>query len=166
MRKYVLAWIFMLGLVFVAAGSLMMFQGIQAKGEVKANILAEKLVTTEDASIPNVAVDSPETLVAMRDIIREHTLTSTNGLTYSELPRNLLDENGNPVLDANGKPIANPARTLWINSTTLQTALMQGYMAWKLADLVVGLGTAFIFLGLAAMITLLLPKPPHQWRTR
>ena len=142
-----------LACVFVVSGVTMMVQASAAKADVKAGIAAEKLVVPDDAQgYAGEPVNGPETLRAMADIIREHTLGATEGLVYSEMPREVpqLDESGQPVLDENGEPVmvSNAARAIWITSTTLQTALTQGYMAWKLADLVMGLGALFVLQGL------------------
>jgi hypothetical protein len=43
--------------------------------------------------------------------------------------------------------VANPDVDLWMQSTTLQTALMQAYMAFRLSDLMLGLGGALVLAG-------------------
>lgn len=52
-----------------------------------------------------------------------------------------------------GGPIENPEHAVWIQSKTLQTALMQAYMAFRLSELTVALGVSFVAvgIGLAAM---------------
>ena len=47
------------------------------------NVAREKIVTPEDASIPNAAVRDPLTLKAQADVIRKHALKSTKDKTYS-----------------------------------------------------------------------------------
>ena len=41
----------------------------------------------------------------------------------------------------------NPAHALWDQATTLQTALMQAYLAQRLAELTAGLGATFVAVG-------------------
>ena len=164
------------GLLFMLSGVVMITQGYAAKTEVKNEIAAEKL-TIPAAERPDgsrdevvlkevpaeyrgAAVTDAAGLRYMRAVIRGHTLNSTGGKTFSEMPRTIpkLDEAGNPVLDEDGKSVMvpNTARDLWITSTTLQTALMQGYLALKVADLVTGVGALAIALG-AAMLFVLTP---------
>ena len=145
----------------------MVTQGYAAKAEVKAEIAAEK-ITIPSAERPDGSVDEvvadvvPEqyqgkpvvdatTARLQRRVILGHTLASTEGKRFAEMPRTVpkLDDAGNPVLDENGQAVMvpNTARDLWITSTTLQTALMQGYLALKIADLVMGLGALIAALG-------------------
>ena len=42
-----------------------------------------------------------------------------------------------------------PARATYLNSVTLRTALMESYMAFKTADLVMGVGVIVALLGLS-----------------
>ena len=69
-----------------------------------------------------------------------------DGSPTSDEARAIVDER-------TGKPVQHPDQTLWLQSTTLQTALMQAYMGERLADLTVGLGAALFAagLGLAAV---------------
>ena len=48
-----------------------------------------------------------------------------------------------------GEPVENPDHALWLQSMTLQTALMQAYMASRLAVLTVAVGGAFLAVGAA-----------------
>ena len=175
MRKYFIGWIILIAVSFIGAGTLMAVQGFQAQKDVKANVtaeqislgVAEKADGTRDEAVaefvpavyqgkPLAEAKLPDALLWQREIIREHTLTSTKGLTFAEMPRTIpkLDEAGNQIIGEDGKPVMmlNAARDIWTQSTTLQSALLQGYMAWKLSELVMGLGAAFIFMGLAALM--------------
>ena len=97
-------------------------------------ILRENIVTPEDASIPGERVNGPQTLISQAEVIRMHTLKATGGKTYAEMPRQVekIDENGNPVLGADGKPvmIPNTSRDIWITATTLTTALNLGVITY------------------------------------
>src|SRR3989338_7193232 len=155
------------GLLFIASGIFMISQGYAAKAEVKAEIAAEKITIPiaqrPDGSVDEVVVDVvPEqyrgklvvdamTLNLQRKVILGHTLASTDGKRFSEMPRTLpkLDDAGTPVFDENGKPVMvpNTARDIWVTSTTLQTELMQAYLALKISDLVMGIGALVIALG-------------------
>lgn len=91
---------------------------------------------------------------SLAEAIRESTLESTGGRTYSETESYLAGD-GSATSDAGaaledertGKPVANPEATLWLQATTLQTALMQAYLAFRLAELTAGLGAALAVVG-------------------
>jgi hypothetical protein len=43
--------------------------------------------------------------------------------------------------------VDNPDVRLWLQATTLQTALMQAYLAFRLAELTAGLGAVLVAVG-------------------
>ena len=174
MRKYFLGWTLLLAVFFIGAGTFMAMQGFQAQADVKTSVAAEEItlgkadkpdgtrdevvaefVPAEYQGMGLADVGKPEALLWQRDVIRGHTLARTDGLVFAKMPRVIpkVDEAGNPVLDEDGKPVMVPnvARDMWTQSTALQSALLQGYMAWKLSELIIGLGAAFIFMGIAAL---------------
>jgi len=115
------------------------------------NVAREKIVTTEDASIPNKPVRDPMTLKAQADVIRKHVLETTKGKTYAEMPREVaqVDATGSAVLDNDGKPvmIPNAARNIWITAMTLTTALNLGIIAYLIAGLTILFGLSSIWIG-------------------
>jgi len=122
------------------------------------NIKAENITTPEDASMPGKQVLGPLTLKSQAGVIRMHTLKTTGGKTYAEMPRQVekLDEAGKPVLDTDGKAVMvpNTARDMWITATTLITALHLGILTYVFSALVILFGlislwTGFIFCKLA-----------------
>lgn len=94
------------------------------------NIAQEKIVTPADSSIPERSVRGPLTLKAQADIIREHTLKTTDGKTYAEMSRE--DEK----------------RPLWITATTLTTALHLGILTYVFSGLIFLLGCISIWNGI------------------
>ena len=115
------------------------------------NVAREKIVTTEDASIPNKPVRDPMTLKAQADVIRKHVLETTKGKTYAEMPREVaqVDATGSAVLDNDGKPvmIPNAARNIWITAMTLTTALNLGIIAYLISGLTILFGLSSIWIG-------------------
>ncbi len=140
------------------AGVVMVSGGLWGLIFTQETILRENIVTPEDASIPGERVNGPQTLISQAEVIRMHTLKATGGKTYAEMPRQVekIDENGNPVLGADGKPvmIPNTSRDIWITATTLTTALNLGVITYMFGALIILFGlvsiwNGFLFLALA-----------------
>ena len=127
------AWLgaIVFGFVLVGAGAFMAYEGRMAHNDVRDTLADERIITAEDAEIPLAEVDSAAEAKAQAQIIREHALAATGGKTYAELDRD------------------DPARATYLNSVTLRSALMESYLAFKVADLVVGIGAIVILLGLS-----------------
>ena len=127
------AWIgaVVFGFVLAGAGVFMIVEGRAAHNEVRDTLADERIITSEDAEIPLADVDSAAEAKAQADVIRAHILETTDGKTYAELDRE------------------DPNRALYLNSVTLRTALMESYLAFKVSDLVVGLGAILVLLGLS-----------------
>ena len=176
MKKAFPIALMVLGLVLVGAGIYTTTRGFQAKDDVKTELVAQNIVTTPDASIPNVQVHDAATAESMARIINHHALEASGGLTYSELGR-FAAASGDPAgtndakaaqLDAKGNPVANPVRNTAFQASALQTSLWSSVLAFNVADLVVGLGLMIGFLGLAiggvgvVFMTLASPKLAHK----
>ena len=135
----------------IVAGIVLVAGGVWGIYFTYKNIAEEKIVTTKDSAIPEKPVRGPLTLKAQADIIREHTLRMTDGKTFSEMPRQIpkLDDNGKPVLDAEGNPImvANTARDIWITATTLITALHLGVLTYIFSGIILLFGLISIWTG-------------------
>ena len=107
----------------------------------------------------NGTVTSPAAARSMAEVIRANTLSATSGRTYGETAA-YVDHAGIPTSDSalaakdavTGAPVESPEHALWIQSTTLQTALMEAYLAARLAELTVALGATFVGVG-AGLVT-------------
>lgn len=96
----------------------------------------------------------------MAEVIRQNTVAATGGRTYAEVDP-YLDVQGAPTQDAGraatdertGGRLENPEHAVWVQSTVLQAALLQAYMAFRVAELTVALGGAFVLAG-AGLVTL------------
>ena len=112
---------------------------------------AENITTPDDAFFPEVPVRGPFSMWAQADIIEHHQLDATEGLRYSEMPRQVasVDEAGNPVIGEDGQPVmvANAARASWVNATTLMTALNLGVLAYALSAFALVVGITMIASG-------------------
>lgn len=136
----------------IVAGIVLVISGVWGIAFTYQNVAQEKIVTPADASLPEKPIRGPLTLKAQADIIREHTLKATGGKTFAEMPRQVpkLDENGQPVVGADGKPVmtANTARDIWITATTLTTALNLGILTYVFSGLIILLGCISIWTGI------------------
>ena len=136
----------------ITAGIVLVVGGIWGIVFTYKNVARENITTPADASIPNTPVRGPFTLKSQADVIRHHVLETTGGKTYSEMPQKVqkLDQAGNPVLDAAGKPVmvSNDARTIWITATALTTALHFGIITYVFSGLILFLGLISIWTGI------------------
>jgi hypothetical protein len=107
-------------------------------------------------------VETGSQALAFAEIMREHTLASTGGLTYAEMGQyQSAEDPADPVgtndeaaaaKDANGQPISNGARDIWVTETALTTALNVGYMGEMLAIFSVVIGIALLLAGIGFVI--------------
>jgi hypothetical protein len=113
--------------------------------------VSENITTPDDAVFPEVPLRGPFSMWAQADIIETHQLETTEGLRYSEMPRQVasVDEAGNPVIGEDGEPVmvANAARASWINATALITALNVGVLAYALSAFALVVGITMIASG-------------------
>jgi hypothetical protein len=86
--------------------------------------------------------------------MRDHTLMATGGQTYAQMPRYASPDGkgtNDPALatkDANGQPVSNAARDIWVTSTALSTALQTSYMADQLSLFGIVVGIALLLSGI------------------
>jgi hypothetical protein len=107
-------------------------------------------------------VDTGRKALAMAEIMREHTLSSTGGLTYAEMGRYQSAENPSDpagtndeaaaAKDENGEPISNSARNIWVTETALATALDMGFMSEMLSIFSIIVGIALLLTGIGLVI--------------
>ena len=153
MKKAFPVALMLIGLVFLAAGVYTVVRGFDAKGQVRDELEAQKIVTSEDASIPNAPVVDAATADAMANIIGVHATEATGGRTYAEMGRYLTPEGGDTsdealaLKDEEGNPVANPLRNVAFQASALRTSLYTSVLACNVSDLVIGLGIAFAALG-------------------
>ena len=157
MKKLFPIALILLGVVFGLAGTYTVYRGLDARDEVRSELIAQDITTPEDASIPNARVDDVATAKSMANIIDVHARESTGGLTYSELGR-FMAKDGDPagtsdaeaaLIGADGKPVPNALRNTAFQAAALRTSLYSSVMAFEVSNLVMGLGAMIIVLGFA-----------------
>ena len=107
-------------------------------------------------------VDTGRKALAQAEIMREHTLSNTGGLTYAEMGQYVSAEDpSDPVgtndpeaaaQDENGEPISNGARNIWVTETALATALDMGFMSEMLSIFSIVVGIALLLTGIGLVI--------------
>ena len=107
-------------------------------------------------------VDTGRKALAQAEIMREHTLSNTGGLTYAEMGQyQSADNPSDPVgtndpeaaaQDENGEPISNSARNIWVTETALATALDMGFMSEMLSIFSIIVGIALLLTGIGLVI--------------
>lgn len=142
---------------FLLGGSYATYRGFGARDQVRAELVAQNIVTPDDASIPGVVGGDDASARSMAEIIDHHALRSAGGLTYAEMGRFMV-EGGDPagtndeseaVIGADGRPVANPLRNVAFQASALRTSLYSSIMAFEVATLVVGIGALLVTLGVA-----------------
>lgn len=162
---------------FVAGGVLMIFGvvaiilGVNAYSTTRDSIKAEGITfgSADDPAVQKYAsqwadeqVQTGDQARAFAKIMREHTLESTGGLTYAQMgryqsakeptsPAGTNDPNA-AAKSADGQPIANDSRNIWITETALTTALNMSYMAERLAIFGLVVGIALLLTGVGLVI--------------
>jgi len=142
-----------LGIAFIGGGLYMVSEGRSAKDEVRDAIVRENIVTSEDATIPNVPVTSAATAKAQAEVIEAHVLKATGGDTYATVDRYVSADglgttsDGEQALIVDGNPVPNPARNTAFQGAALRTSLNLAVMGFKISDLVIGMGFFMVAIG-------------------
>jgi hypothetical protein len=148
--------VIVVGVIFAIAGLITSGTGIYIQSFVTQQLTAQNITTPEDASIPNVQVNSLPTALSMANIIQHHAADSADGLTYAQMGRFAV-ESGDPagtnnadeaLKDASGKPVANAARNTQLTAAGLVTSLSLSAMAIGASYAAIALGAAFTLLGI------------------
>jgi hypothetical protein len=132
------------------AGAAFVGLGLWARREAGRTLARERIVGGGEEQPVTTASQAR----SLAEFIRRNTLDATGGRTYAEVAP-YLDGEGGPTSDAEaaakdartGQPLENPDHDLWLQSTTLQTALTQAYLAFRLSELTIALGASFVLVG-------------------
>lgn len=159
------------GGVLIAFGIIVIVLGVWGITFTRDHLKQEGIVFGP-ASDPAVAEHAPQwagqpvetgsQALAFANVMREHTLSSTGGLTYAEMgqyqsaadptdPKGTNDEAA-AAKDENGKPVSNGARDIWVTETALTTALNMGFMSEMLSVFSIVVGVALLLCGIGFVI--------------
>jgi hypothetical protein len=114
----------------IVLGALLVIGGIATWVLVSNTLADQKIVTSEDACLPDRSVTGPFTAYCQAEVIEKHTLEETNGMTYAELDRE------------------DPVRDIAMNSSFLQASLFTSVLAFGVSAMAVAVGLLFILMGL------------------
>jgi hypothetical protein len=136
--------------------------GIAGVDDVRDKLAQEKIVGTEDSSIPGQKVDTGSEAKAFADVMRKHALESSGGLTYAEMGRYVSAANPDDpagtsdeeaaVKDESGNPVANGARDTWVTETALSTALNVAFFAERVAFFSIAMGITLLLTGIGFLV--------------
>ena len=149
-------------IILIAFGVGSVVIGANGRSEVRNDLAREQIVGTPDSTIPNQKVDTGSEAKAFAAVMRKHTLEATGGQTYAQMGQ-FLDKAGKPTSDEKAaavdpktqKPVANPARQIWVTETALTTALNTAYFAESVALFAIIVGVALMLVGVGFLVFLL-----------
>ncbi len=114
----------------IALGVVLVIGGAATWFLVSGTLDEQNITTPDDACLAGSEVDGPFTAYCQAQIIQEHTLESTGGMTYAELDRE------------------DPLRTTAMNSSFLQASLFTSVLAFGVSAMAAAMGIVFVLLGL------------------
>src|SRR4051812_7796092 len=118
-------------------------------------------VSAPSCSVAGEKVDTGKEAKCFADYMRVHTLESTGGKTYSQMPRFATDDGKgtNEASEASknpdGSPKSNGARDLWVTETALTNALYTSYFAENVALFSIIVGIAMLLVGIGFVVFLI-----------
>jgi hypothetical protein len=123
-----------LGIVVMVAGAVFIIAGIITWIVVQTQLEDEKITVSEDADrFSGDKVDGPLTAYAEADIIEEHALEASDGLTYAQLDQE------------------DPRRETVMTASFLRSSLFTSVVSFGVALMAVGLGIVLILIGIALL---------------
>lgn len=163
------------GVVLIAFGIAAIAMGVNARSEVRDAIAEQNITATPDAGEitngklePGQAIKTGADAKAFADVMEFHALESTEGKRYAEMGR-FLTPSGEETSDeaeaaktADGQPVENGLRNLWVTETALTTALSMSYMAEQLAIFGIVVGFALLLSGIGFIILALMGALRHR----
>ncbi|MEG3615840.1 aromatic ring-opening dioxygenase LigA [Isoptericola haloaureus] len=121
-----------IGIVSIVAGIIMIIAGVVVWFIVSSTLSDEQITVSEDASMAaGQEVAGPFTAYAQADIINQHAMEASGGMTYAQLDQE------------------DPTRDTVMNASFLRASLFTSVVAFGVCALVIGLGVMFILVGYA-----------------
>ena len=133
-----------LSILVLIAGAVLVVAGVVTWFVVRDQLAAEKIVVSDDADfLAGNEVDGPFTAYAEAEVINDHALEASGGLTYAELDRD------------------DPTRETVMTASFLRASLFTSVVAFGVAFFAFGIGIVLILVGWALLrIDRSLRSPP------
>ena len=181
MRKVFQIGGFVAAAVLIAFGIAAIVMGVNGRNTVNSSLKQEYIVGSADmtpalikeeatkaglnvaslsfptVSVAGKAIDNGTRARAFAGYMRIHALEASGGLTYSQMPRFATQDgkgtnDSAKALQANGRPVDNAARSVWVTETALSTALNASYMAESISLFGIVVGIALLLSGIGFAI--------------
>ncbi len=159
------------GAVLIMFGIAAIYMGVDGRSTVRDSLRQEQITfgAADDPAVAKYAsqwadeqVTTGDQARAFAQVIREHALEGSGGLTYSQMGRFVSasdpdDLAGTSDEDAalkgdDGQPVPNTARNTWVTATALSTALNVSYMAEQMALFGIVVGVALLLSGIGFIV--------------
>ncbi len=114
----------------IALGILLVLGGIGTWAMVSTTLAEQRITTPDDACLPGSEVRGPFTAYCQAEVIQEHALEATGGMTFAELDRE------------------DPLRETAMQASFLQASLFTSVLAFGVAAMAIGMGVLFVLIGL------------------
>ena len=151
--------------ILIAFGIGAIVIGVNGYNTVRDEIAAQNIVAGDDAAeLTNGALQPGEKITtgaearSFADIMEHHTLEATKGQHYAEMDR-FLTPSGQPTSDeakaaktAEGQPVENGLRNMWVTETALTTALNTSFFAERVAVFSIVMGVALLLTGIGFFV--------------
>jgi hypothetical protein len=151
--------------ILVAFGAGAIVIGVSGYNEVRGEITAQMITATPDAAEltngrlqPGQAIKTGADAKAFADVMEHHALESSDGQRYAEMDRFLTPSGGQTsdealaAKTADGRPVENGLRTLWVTETALTTALNTAFFAERVALFSIVMGVALLLTGIGFFV--------------
>jgi len=176
MRKFFEIGGLVAAVILIAFGVTAIVMGVNGRNTVQDSLKLEQITGSPDMTASAIAaeakkaglpasIDLPTANIAGKPIdtgdrarafaayMRIHTLEATGGVPYAQMPRFATADgkgtnDATKALQANGRPVDNAARNIWVTETALTTALNTSYMAEQLALFGIVVGVALLLAGI------------------
>ena len=169
------------GIVLIAFGVAAIVLGFNGRSTVSTNLKQQQIVGTADMTPSGIAAEAkaanlpasiplPTCSIANKQVttgaearcfaqyMQIHAYESTGGVPYSQMPR-YATADGKGTNDAskaekgaNGQPLDNSGRDIWVTETALTSALNMSYMAEQLGMFGIVVGVALLLSGFGFII--------------
>ena len=169
------------GVVLVAFGVAAIVLGVNGRSTVSTNLKQQQIVGTPDMTPSGIAAEAkaanlptsiplPTCSIANKQVttgaqarcfaqyMQIHAYEATGGVPYAKMPI-YATADGKGTNDAskaskgaNGQPLDNPSRDVWVTETALTGALNMAYMAEQLGMFGIVVGVALLLSGVGFII--------------